>query len=122
MAGEAEDGRVLFTRRFEMAEMADGDGRQSFVLALAAESNWADALSRIVLTGPDGTTTMDAQSGPAAALLRDPATGRVRGILRDWSGSGVRGPAGTDGARGLPEPGLEVQVSRGVPAPAAWRR
>ncbi len=122
LAGEAEDGRVLFTRRFEMAETADGDGRQSFALALPTESSWADALSRIVLTGPDGSVAMDAQSGPAAALLRDPATGRVRGILRDWSGSGVRGPAGTDGARGLPEPGLEVQVSRGVPAPAAWRR
>ncbi len=119
VAGEAEDGRVLFTRRFEMAEMADGDGRQSFVLALAAESNWADALSRIVLTGPDGTTTMDAQSGPAAALLRDPATGRVRGILRDWSGSGAAQP---DGGRALPEPGLEVQVSAGIPRPDAWRR
>lgn len=120
VAGEAEDGRVLFTRRFEMGEMADGDGRQSFALALAAESSWADALSRIVLTGPDGSATMDAQSSPAAALLRDPATGRVRGILRDWLGSGAA--AQPDGARGLPEPGLEVQVSRGVPAPAAWRR
>ena len=118
IAGEAEDGRVLFTRRFEMAETADGDGRQSFALALPAESSWADALSRIVLTGPDGTTTMDAQSGQPAALLRDPATGRVRGILRDWPGSG----AAADGGRALPEPGLEVQMSRGVPEPAAWRR
>jgi len=120
VAGEAEDGRVLFTRRFDMAEMADGDGRQSFAFALAAESSWADALSRIVLTGPDGEATMDAQSGPTAALLRHPATGRVRGILRDWPGSGAA--AQPDGARGLPEPGLEVQVSRGVPAPTAWRR
>ena len=120
VAGEAEDGRVLFAQRFDMAEMADGDGRQSFALALAAEPSWADALSRIVLTGPDGSATMDAQSSQAAALLRDPATGRVRGILRDWSGSGAA--AQPDGARALPEPGLEVQVSRGVPAPAAWRR
>ena len=120
VAGEAEDGRVLFARRFDMAEMADGDGRQSFALALAAEPSWADALSRIVLTGPDGSATMDAQSSQAAALLRDPATGRVRGILRDWSDSGAA--AQPDGGRALPEPGLEVQVSRGVPAPAAWRR
>ena len=120
VTGEAEDGRVLFTRRFEMAEMADGDGRQSFALALAAESSWANALSRIVLTGPDGSATMDAQSGPAAALLRDAATGRVRGILRDWSGSGAA--AQPDGGRALPEPGLEVQVSAGIPRPDAWRR
>ena len=119
IAGEAEDGRVLFTRRFEMAEIADGDGRQSFALALPTEAGWADALARIVLTGPDGEVTMDAQSGPAAALLRDPATGRVRGILRDWPD-----PVTTqaDAAAALPEPGLEVQVSRGIPAPDAWRR
>ena len=120
VAGEAEDGRVLFTRRFEMAEIADGDGRQSFVLALPAEPGWADSLSRIVLTGPDGSVSMDAQSGPGAALLRDAATGRVRGILRDWPGSGAA--AQPDGGRALPEPGLEVQVSRGVPEPAAWRK
>ena len=100
IAGEAEDGRVLFSRHFEMAEMADGDGRQSFALALPTESSWADALSRIVLTGRDGSVTMDAQSGPAAALLRDPATGRVRGILRDWSRSGAAAQA--DRGRALP--------------------
>ena len=117
IVGEAEDGRTLFDRRFEMAEIADGDGRRSFVFALPAEANWADALSRIVLTGPGGTAELDAQSGPTAALLRDPTTGQVRGILRDWPD-----PATQAAARALPEPGLEVQVSRGVPAPDAWRR
>ena len=118
IVGEAEDGRALFDRAFEMAEIADGDGRQSFVFALPAEAGWADALTRIVLTGPDGEVTMDAQSGPAAALLRDPATGRVRGILRDWPDPATQ----ADAAASLPESGLEVQVSRGLPAPDAWRR
>ena len=117
IAGEAEDGGALFDRAFEMTEIADGDGQQSFALALPAEAGWADALSRIVLTGPDGEVAMDAQSGPTAALLRDPATGRVRGILRDWPD-----PATQADAAALPEPGLEVQVSRGLPAPDAWRR
>ena len=119
IAGEAEDGRALFDRAFEMTEIADSDGRQSFVFALPAEAGWADALARIVLTGPGGTVELDAQSGPAAALLRDPATGRVRGILRDWPD-----PTATqaDAAVASPEPGLEVQVSRGLPAPDAWRR
>ena len=120
VAGESEDGRVLFDRRFEMAEMADGDGRQSFALALATEAGWADALSRVVLTGPDGSVAMDAESGSAATLLRDPVTGSVRGILRNWSGLGAA--AQPDGAQALPEPGLEVQVSAGVPRPDAWRR
>ena len=119
IVGEAGDGSALFDRAFEMAEITDGDGRQSFVFALPAEAGWADALSQIVLTGPGGTAELDAESGPATALLRNPATGQVRGILRDWPD-----PATTqaDAAASLPEPGLEVQVSRGVPAPDAWRR
>ena len=119
IVGEAEDGSALFDRAFEMAEIADGDGRQSFVFTLPTEASWADALSRIVLTGPDGEVAMDAQSGPATALLRDPATGQVRGILRDWPDLAT---TQADAAATLPEPGLEVQVSRGVPAPDAWRR
>ena len=119
--GEAGDGRVLFSQRFEMAETADGDGRSAFALALAADSDWADALSRIVLTGPDGSVAMSAGSGPAAALLRDPATGRVRGILHDWRESAATG-AQPDARRVLPERGLEVQVSSGIPRSDAWRR
>ena len=118
IVGEAEDGRALFDRAFEMTEIADSDGRQSFVFALPAEAGWADALARIVLTGPGGTVEVDAESGPATALLRDPATGRVRGILRDWPDPATQ----ADAPAALPEPGLDVQVSRGVPAPDAWRR
>ena len=118
IVGEAEDGRALFDRAFEMAEIADGDGRQSFVFALPTEAGWANALARIVLTGPGGTAELDAESGPAVALLRDPATGRVRGILRDWPDPATQ----ADAAAALPEPGLDVQVSRGLPAPDAWRR
>ena len=120
IVGEARDGRVLFSQRFEMAETADGDGRSSFALALAADSEWADALSRIVLTGPDGSVAMNAGTGPAVALLRDPATGRVRGILGDWPGSAAG--AQPDAGRALPERGLEVQVSSGIPRSDAWRR
>ena len=76
IVGEAGDGRVLFSQRFGMAETADGDGRSSFALALAADSEWADALSRIVLTGPDGTVAMSAGAGPAAALLSGPGHGQ----------------------------------------------
>ena len=121
IAGEAEDGRVLFNRRFEMSEMADGEGRESFTLALAGESSWADQLSRVVLTGPDGAVAMDSGPGPAAVmLLRDSATGRVRGILRDMVQFGGGGALGR--ARALLVPGLEVQVSAGVPRLDAWRR
>ena len=120
IVGEAGDGRVLFSQRFGMAETADGDGRSSFALALAADSEWADALSRIVLTGPSGSVAMNAGTGPAAALLRDPATGRVRGILGNWRESAAA--AQPDAGRALPERGLDLQVSSGIPRSDAWRR
>ena len=121
IVGEAGDGRVLFSQRFEMAETADGDGRSSFALALAADSEWADALSRIVLTGPDGTVAMSAGDGPTVALLRDPATGRVRGILGNWRESAAAG-AQPDAGRVPPERGLDLQLSSGIPRSDAWRR
>ena len=121
IVGEGGDGRVLFSQRFEMAETADGDGRSSFALALAADSEWADVLSRIVLTGPGGSVAMSAGAGPAAALLRDPATGRVRGILHDWGESTAAGVQ-PDAGRTLPERGLDLQVSSGIPRSDAWRR
>ena len=106
IVGEANDGRVLFARVFDMAETADGDGQSSFVATLPAGPGWANALARIVLTGPEGSVEMDA------------GTGAVRGILRNWLEPGAL----PDAARVLPEPGLEVQVSRGVPTPEAWSR
>ena len=120
IVGEGGDGRVLFSQRFEMAETADGDGRSSFALALAADLEWANALSRIVLTGPGGSVAVSAGTGPGAALLRDLATGRVRGILRDWPGSAAG--AQPDAGRALPERRLDLQVSSGIPRSDAWRR
>ena len=121
IVGETGDGRVLFSERFQMAETADGNGRSSFAFALAADSDWADALSRIVLTGPGGSVAMNAGAGPAAALLRDPATGRVRGILGNWRESAAAG-AQPDAGRVPPARGLEVQLSSGIPRSDAWRR
>ena len=120
VVGEAADGRILFSRRLDMAEVADSEGRSSFALALLTESGWTNTLSRIVLAGPSGTAEMNRESGPAMALLRDPRTGRVRGILNDWP---LGAAAGTQAAtRALPERGLDVQVSTGIPRPDAWRR
>ena len=119
IVGEAEDGRPLFDRRFDMAEVADGDGRSSFVLALPVQDGWADALARIVLTGAEGFAEIDADSGPAMSLLLDASTGRVRGILRDRPATAAALP---DAAGAVREREVEVRTSRGVPAPDAWRR
>ena len=47
-----------------------------------------------------------------AALLLDESTGELRGFLRDWPDPGS---SLVSARRTLPEPGLKVVVSTGVP-------
>ena len=102
-----------------MDEIADSDGSSSFAFSVPAYPDWAGALARIALSGPDGTVEMNHDGGSAVALLRDPVTGSVRGILRHWATGDLAGDATVSSP---PEAGLEVQVSRGVPDAEAWKR
>ena len=120
LAGRAADGRELFSLSFSPPETADGDGRSSFVFALPVQPEWGGRLASIVLTGPDGSATLDARTDRPMAILRDPASGQVRAILRDLPPAMAAAEAA---AAALPsEPGLEVLFSRGIPEPDAWRR
>ena len=103
-----------------MPEVADGDGRSSFVFALPVRPGWAEELAGITLSGPGGSVTLDKESDRSVTILRNPRTGEIRGILRDLpAGDG----SGDDTASALAlEPGLEVLTSRGIPGPEDWRR
>ena len=132
LAGLAADGRELFAFTFDMTETADGDGRASFAYALPVQPRWPGALDRITLSGPQGSTTLDRESGRSVAILVDDGTGRVRGILRSAEGTGVgRGGVGTVGEAAevvqareafQASVGLRVLYSRGIPEGAGWRR
>ena len=123
----------LFSLRFDMQEMADGDEESGFALALPASPAWVGRLAAIVLVGPGGTATLNGENGPPAAILRDPRTGRVRAIVRDLAsldggpgGLGTLAGAAVDPASLasiLPDAAdLEVLVSRGLPSADQWRR
>ena len=117
LAGEDVDGRILFTLDFDMSEIADGDGDRSFAFAVPVSSNWRDRLVRISLSGPEGYVEMARDGGRSTVLLRNQSDGQVRGFMRGWpeTGATVRGAR-----RVLPEPGLDVMVSPGIPNPADW--
>ena len=117
LTGEGAGGEGLFAVDFDMAEIADGEGGV-FAFVLPARADWSVRLHRIVLSGPEGVATLDAGSpGPSSALLLDRATGAVRGVLRDWQRPG----AGSQAARRvLPEPGLDVVISSGIPGGYSW--
>lgn len=126
LEGTDAEGRTLFSLSFDMPEVADGGGGGGFAFALPVRPEWAGALAAITLTGPDGFARLDGASDRAAAIFRDPRSGQVRGILRDLSGGddlqAAAAAALADLAGGAAGAGLDVRVSRGIPAAAEWRR
>ena len=119
LTGETSHGRQLFSLSFTMSEVADGDGRASFVFVLPAQPSWADSLAAVTLSGPGGSFTLDGESDLSMAILRDPRNGQVRGILRDVPGAAQAAADTTAQADG---PEFELLFSRGIPDASAWRR
>jgi len=118
VTGRGDAGEVLFSFSFTMPEVADGDGSSAFAFVVPARTGWASRLATITLNGPGGSAELDADSGPAMAILRDSRTRQVRGILRDLPpATQMAAYARTTGA-----PGLEILFSRGIPSGDIWRR
>ena len=133
LTGLSVEGEELFSLRFDMREMADGDGESGFAFALPVSPTWADRLATVVLQAPGGIATLSRAGGPPAAILRDPRTGRIRAIVRDLAtldgthdGLGTLAGAAADPASVaslFPDAvDLEVLVSRGLPAAEQWKR
>ena len=124
LTGEDEEGDEVFTQSFGMPEYGCGGRGGSFAFILPVGREWPKRLARIVLSGPEGVSILDGEEDPSAALLLDRTTGSVRGVLRDWQEAAGKGAAGKPLAapRALPEPGLEVLTSRGLPDSASWVR
>ncbi len=120
LSGRSHTGAELFTLRFDMPEVADGDGGSGFAFALPVQPGWEGSLASITLSGPGGSATLDHKTDRPMTILRDPRTGQVRGFLRDLSGT-IQTQADHAGAL-VPDPGLAPLFSRGIPAADAWRR
>ena len=116
LTGEDAAGSVLFDVSFELNGFGDvAGGGFNFILPVRAD--WPARLHQITLAGPEGVVIQDKAGDSAAALLLDLATGQVRGFLRDWVVTGAGIPPAR---RVLPEPGLQVITSQGVPGAADW--
>ncbi|MDE2847549.1 MAG: leucine-rich repeat domain-containing protein [Gemmatimonadota bacterium] len=120
ITGEDQDGGVLFSASLGMAELVCEEyGGRSFSFVLPMRPDVAYRMARITLSGPEGVATLEGQDESGAVLLTDRFTGQARGILRDWLEPGASAAAVR---RILPEPGLDVVTSHGVPRPADWDR
>ena len=122
IAGEDANGNTLFEMSFSMDEIVCGEVESEgggFVFALPVRADWSGRLEQIKLSGPGGYMAMTRDGSPSAALLLDEGTGEFRGLLRDWPGPGS---SPRTARRTLPEPGLEVIVSPGIPDASDWER
>ncbi len=112
--GRDADGTVLFALPFAMPPVADaGEGAGGFAFALPVRPGW-EALADLTLSGPDETATLDGSTDRPMSVWRD-GNGQVRAVLRGP-------PVQADGAPPGGLAGFRVIVSRGIPAPEAWRR
>ncbi|MCY3764410.1 MAG: M66 family metalloprotease [Gemmatimonadetes bacterium] len=111
--GVTADGVTIFTYAFDMPVIGDAEGEaSSFVFALPLQSEWADNLASITLSGPGGIATLDEGTDRPMAILRDLQTGQVRGFLADLSArEAAQAAEGVFAAK----PGVEVLFSRGIP-------
>lgn len=80
--GTGSGGRSLFSLDFTPGE--DGYGNGHFLFAIPIVPEWADALERIALVGPEGVVAIDGDYERALRVVTERGTGRIRAILRDW--------------------------------------
>ena len=119
IAGRTADGATLFSLRFGMPTVPDGDGGSFFSFAVPVRDAWAGTLASITLSGGGRSDTLDMDTDRPMAILRDPATGQIRQILRELP-PGRAGLAAA--ASAAADAGLEVFFSRGIPSAAELRR
>lgn len=122
LTGRDHRGTELFSHSLAMGSIDNGGG--AFALMIPVQPEWETTLDRIELVGPEGRTHVSRDGATASILLTDPLSGQIRGFLRRVTDVALAASARRDQMLGtlLPEPGLAVHVSRGIPAPLDWRR
>lgn len=79
---DAAGGR-MFSMSFTPEKVDHGGA--GFLFAVPVEEGWADELEHVTLAGPEGSTTLDRDSGGQGAIVTSRSTGRILSIVRDLS-------------------------------------
>ncbi|MDE2794497.1 MAG: hypothetical protein OXL34_06720 [Gemmatimonadota bacterium] len=105
LEGFGPAGERRFSFDFTPVPVADGNGA-NFHFNLPYDPSRNGILDRVVLSGPNGETTLTASSAPPMAIIRNATSGQIRAFLRDWDGampSGVGNNMDILFSHGLPE-------------------
>ena len=111
--GLAGNGTTAFTLDFDMEEVSGGGG--SFLFLVPYSEEGVARLERIVLTGPQGVTTLvrDEPARPIAIVV-DQAGGQIRSILRGENAAAAIATARQTAPSGK-APSEQLLVSHGLP-------
>ena len=104
--GVGPGGERRFSFGFAPRPVEFGSGQ--FLFTIPYDPARDGPLERVVLSGPDGTVSLEASGGSPMVIVTDRNTGRIRGMLRDWKG-------GRTEVRRLMGRGVDVTISEGLP-------
>ena len=106
LEGLGPAGERRFSLNFAPRPVEFGGGH--FLFTVPFDPDVDGALEKVVLSGPDGSYTLERSGDRRMAIVTDGSTGRVRAILRNWKGNRA------DAAR-LVRGNPEVTISDGLP-------
>ncbi len=106
LEGLGPRGEPRFSLDFAMRPLEYGGG--NFVFTVPFDPARDGALERVVLSGPEGSYTLERFGSASIAMVTERGSGKLKAVLRDWDGAWPR-------ALPLAERDSEVAVSEGLP-------
>ena len=106
LEGIGPGGERRFSFSFATRPLEYGGG--NFVFTVPFDPDRDGALERVVLSGPEGSYTLNRFGSRPMAMVTDRVTGKLRAVLRDWDGAWPR-------VLSLAERDSDVMVSEGLP-------
>ena len=106
LEGLGPRGERRFSLSFAIRPLEYGGG--NFVFTVPFDPDRDGALERVVLSGPEGSYTLERFGSAPVAMITERGSGRLKAVLRDWDGAWPR-------ALPLAERHSEVAVSEGLP-------
>ncbi len=106
LQGLGVNGQPRFSLNFSPTPLEYGGANFVFTVPYDAERD--GSLDRVVLSGPEGSYTLERFGSPPVAMVVDRSSGKLKAVLRNWDGAWPRALPGS-------ERDSHIAVSEGLP-------